>query len=316
MYKDTQVYLFLGYGSEYVLNPLYNYMVKLGYECVEVDMMKHPSTISTLQSLIGRKVVLITSAHLFFDKMNFKNIHFDAHGSNVHILAVLEGLNPIRKVYYPHDLIEPLNPPEFPWLPLFDVFLSPLPHLKHYERYTKVVEVGWIKKLEPTPPIIKGRLNIVHLLSEFIVYNRIGFESTFQYWCAIWNQGVSVKLPKWPGYKEFEIELINKGINVYSAEKNIFEIINENDVIITNSSSSVNTEASLSGRLTLNMMDGMIPTYMIKNTLQGLPGLHILSMSEGAHYISELRAGKRQPLINDEVLKPFDFDLAVQALTD
>ncbi|MFZ5826819.1 MAG: hypothetical protein ACOY94_21215 [Bacillota bacterium] len=310
-------YLFFGYGagSEYVLTPLADRMARLGHTVVELDLMATHDPDKVLKGLIGREVVFVTSAHLFLDHHNMHRIYRQP-GRAVSALEVMDLLQPARSYYYPHDLVTPVLDEDSRWLSLFDALLSPLPHLGHLERFTRVVEVGWVKKtkwLTPRPANRPPR--IVHTLSNFSHFRSMGLDRMYEFWRPLWELGVEVKLPYWPGSDECEAYLKERSIGVVPAATPIFDLLDQCDVAITNGNSSVNVEASLSGRSTINILDATLPKTVLQRSLAGFPGLQVLSVDQGAAAVYEIVQGRRVLPLHDDRLHPFDFDTAIQTVT-
>jgi hypothetical protein len=313
MKNDNIVYLFFGFGCEYVLNPLFNFMVNKGYNCIEIDMIKDKNPVNILKQLRNEKVVFITSAHFILDKMNYKLI-YDIDAETLTPLEVIDYLRPYKKIYYPHDLTTPLLDEELRWLDFFDVMLSPLPYLEHLNYFTKIIEVGWIKKNNKINgiKIDNNKLSLGYTFSSVKRFKT--FNSAYEFWGPIWEQDVKIKLAYWPGYEIYEEELKKRNIYVYPIEKNTIEVISDNDVIITSSTTSVNIEASLCGKTVINVVDGTVSQAEQKKYTAGLPNIYVVSRDECMNILSDLKSGNRKIKLGKQILKDFDYDKALKAI--
>jgi hypothetical protein len=285
---------------------------------VEIDLLHTKDPLGIIRSLRDEPVVFITSSHLFFDKKNFSTI-YQFEGEIISPLEVIDYLKPIKKIYYPHDLGEPMLPYDLHLISQFDVILSPLPYLSKYKSFNlDVVEVGWIKKRNTLKTkILTQNPKIAHAMSDFVMYYNKGFEKTIEYWGKLWKNGVKVKLPDWYGSQKFEEEFPKYQVIFYPSTLNIIDIINENDIIITNGKTSVSYEAALSGKLTLNILENPILRTLQKNKFIGVQNIKFFSMDECLKYISEKHYLSDQLDISMAVdrLKPFNFKLAEQILS-
>ncbi|MEK3725844.1 hypothetical protein [Paenibacillus sp. FSL H8-0034] len=313
--KKTFLFFGFGEGSEYVLKPLYEYMVKNKHYCIEIDMMKTLKAKEIIKSLRGKDIVFITSAHLFMDQKNFSPYYQD--GEIISALEVIEYLKPVKCIYYPHDLVTPVLPQDLKWLSLFDVFLSPLPNLSHLRRYSDVIEVGWIKKTKETSSSDfygARELRVAFSMSSIGYYFRLGYEKTYDVWEPLFKEGIGIKLPFWPGVKPFEEFLAQKGVTIYPSNMNIFDLIDNNDVIVTNTTTSVTIEAALSGRMVLNVLDGVVTEREQRDYAMGLPSVSTCSLEDCITAIRNVRKGLRNVDNYKQILRPFNFELASQIL--
>jgi hypothetical protein len=318
---SNKVILFFGYGNgtEYVLNPLYTYMMKQGYTCIELDMMKVSNSLDILSNLVNKEVIFVTSSHLFMDHKNFiQYVNID-EGEIISALEVIDLIKPLKSIYYPHDLVTPLLKQDLRWLSLFDVLLSPLPNLNHLSRYTEVVEVGWIKKdkmINPSSQVIHTDIKVALSLSNIRYYMNLGFDETYDIWKPIFDLGVGIKLPYWPGSEEFGKCFELKGVKVYPSNMNVYKLIEDHDIIITNSTTSVSIEAGLSGRMVLNVLDGVCTEQEQKQYTQGIACIETVTFDECVNEIKKLTYGERKLSNFKEVLLPFNYELASQILLD
>ncbi|ANY65375.1 hypothetical protein BBD42_01985 [Paenibacillus sp. BIHB 4019] len=315
---NNRIYLFFGFGegSEYVLHPLYQYMKDLNYNCIEIDMMKQQNAIDVIKPLRGKDIIFITSAHLFMDKKNFSPYYQD--DGIISALEIIEYLKPKKCIYYPHDLVTPVLSQDSMWLSLFDVFLSPLPNLNHLKRYAEVVEVGWIKKQKNTPPshYVAGEdLRVAFAMSSIGYYFKKGYDFTYEFWKPLFDEGIGIKLPFWPNVIEFESYLEKKGVNIFPSHTNILDLIHSNDIIITNSTTSVTIEAGLSGRMVLNVLDNVVPRQEQLSYGIGISSISSLPLEDCMKTIEQIKAGDMPVRNAPEFILPFNFELATKILT-
>ena len=245
-------------------------MVAQGDPCIEIDMLTHPDVIQALRDLEGRLATFITSAHLLYDIQNF--FFYRTNRQIVSPLHVISTLEPLSSVYYPHDLKDPVKPEEEPYLPLFDLFLSPLPALQYLDRYVPVKHVGWIKRVPKMAPVMPEDFNpsrAVFFTGAFQEYLNRGFQGFYDEFKPLFDAGVAVKFPQWHGAEEFEGFLRRRGVTVYPNSVNSIHVIEENELIFTQALSSVNTEACLLGRKVCYIRDTALdykdPAVELKN---------------------------------------------------
>lgn len=314
------VYLFLGFGTEYVLTPLAEYMKAKGYSIVELDMMEIANAKEILRTLKGKKIVFITCGHLFFDAYNLSHFSSTTH-EIVSPLEVMEYLNPIRNIYYPHDLGTYFLPEELPWIDLFDVILLPFKNSEFYllERYTQVCEVGWIKKNKQAyrQPAEEQNVRLIHFPSGFIYFiKNYSPDEIYAIWQPLWECGITIKFPRWPGLDAIADKCRSQGHIVIDENLKLFDVIEEADIIIATGSSSVLYEAGLSGWPVISVKHtGISPAAYDKN-LPRYPWLRCLYIDECVPFIKQLKAGQVQIPTGLDILPPFKFEMAEKIIID
>lgn len=250
------LFLFYGFGSEYRLHNIFKKMTKFNYNCLEIDALKENNSKKIINSLVGQSIVFITSAHLLLDKKNFGD--FYPNDNNFYgVLEIINLLKPIKSIYIPHDLTQPLIDYEELYINKFDLFLSPCqPFTSIYSQYVKTVEVGWVNYLnnEQQKKMIFTE-KAIWFLSDFILHFKIGVEKSFNMLYPVLKQGVAIKFPNWIGCSQFEKYFLKKGINVYKSSENVINLIKNYKIIITNGLSSINAESYLLGKTTINIME-------------------------------------------------------------
>lgn len=306
------VYLFFGFASEYVMNPLYLHMKQQGHECIELDMFTHPEPLQLLKSLKSKPVTFINSAHLIFDQQNFSDT-YQFYGQVISPLEVLDFLKPVKSVCFSHDLGCTFVENEMPWLNLFDYLYIPIPTPLSLKFHPNAINVGWIKRCKAIPNLTKTKIGFA--LSEFGHYRRLGLEETYRIWEPILSQGVSIKLPYWEDSARFEDFFRSKGVDIFESAASISDFIDSHSTLLTNGLSSVNTEAAYSGRQVINLMDGLFTEQEHRKAMHHLPDIQFSSIENGAHHVLELLNGKQKEFFSTPQIKPFDFELATQILT-
>lgn len=307
--KNIQ-YIFFGAWIEYSLNPLYLYMKEQGYNCVEIT----PRTCSDMKKAIielnSKKNIFISSAHVFLDES------YKAYQNTPYNLSVLEAidiLKPVKSIHYPHDLATLVHENDIPWLnSIFDIILFPLDGYKHLSYHGKpVYNVGWIKKQIKTN---SGERNKVgHGISDLYHYKTIiGLKSMYDIFREIWEQGVIVKGTSIGWHKIWD----KYNVKYIDSTKSIFDLINTCEIMLTNALTSVNLESALSGRFTVNMLDGIFDSQTHEKTFRGIPNLKIMTIDDTAELLKAYYKGDFIPDKGDDVLKPFDFKRAVELITN
>jgi hypothetical protein len=238
------LFLFFGYGAEYSLHDLHEYMTAEGDQCVEIDMLTHPDTEGALKSLVQCGVVFITSAHLLYDLTNFFFYRTDrAVVSPLHVISTLE---PTASVYYPHDLKDPIKPEEIPYLPLFDLLLSPTEALDRHKNLLHTETVGWIKRQprrSAAEPESANPSRRVFFPGSYQYWLNRGISGFVEHYAPLFDAGVAIKLPRWHDNGVFEDALRSRGVRTYPSEANSIHVMEANDVVYTEALSSVGVEA-------------------------------------------------------------------------
>ncbi len=313
--NNDRLYLFYGYGCEYSLAPLANYMRERSFNVIELDLLYISNTYEILKSIKGKDVVFITSWHLFFDKNNFnKEREMDVLSP----LEVIDYLKPVRSIYYPHDLTTFLHEEEWSWLDLFDVVLAPYKNNDYFliKKHTQVVNVGWIKKQIPSDPVKnKEELRIVHFPSNLSYIKNFSPEQYYEMWKPLFNKGVCVKFPLTGSFERYKKALEYNGVKLIDPSKTVFDIINDYNIIISTGSSSVAYEAGLSGRPVIAVLDGAIRKEKYHEILPDHNWLYKLDIIGTADLIDEVK--KCNIVLNSgpDVLPPMNFEKAVNIIT-
>jgi len=305
----NKLFVFFGYWTEYTLNPLYVYMKEKGYNCVEILPTTCSDMRKALTELNEKEYVFITSAHAFLDNTykKYKSTHLPP-------LEAMDILRPVKSVFYPHDFVAFADEFDMPWLnSIFDIILLPMDGYSHFACNGKsVYNVGWIKKYGK---IGSGtRYKVGHGIGEWHYYRKMGFENVYNIFKSIWDQGVVVKNTL-GDRKKLQVFWEQKNIKYIDPALSIFELIDTCEIMLTNGITSVNLESALSGRFTINMLDGIVDKQTHESYFKGVPNLKLMSISDTAELLKEYYKGEFIPPQGEDVLKPFDFKQAVKLIT-
>lgn len=312
--NNNRLYVFYGCWIEYTLHPLYEYMKEQGYRCVEITTGTCSDMKKALLDLNAKESVFITSAHLFLDET------YEYYRDSPVTLGVLEAidiLKPVKSVYYAHDLATPIAVPDSPWLnSIFDVILLPFSGFAHLACHgNPVYTVGWSKKQKkigkPT------RYQVGHGVSEWGHYrDGPGLDYLYSTFQPIWEQGVTVKTGAMKDIEGARAFWEQHHVKHIDASQSIFELIESCEIMLTNARTSVTLESALSGRFTINMLDGVYSRLAHEGYFQGIPNLQIMSISDAAALLRDYYRGEFIPPIGEDLLKPFDFQKAVALVTE
>lgn len=308
------VYLFYGFGAEYTLHPLYTELEKGGKECIEVDALNVSDSRKAINKLKGTDIVFVTSAHFLMDQKNFTDFYPTKnkfHG----VLEIIALLKPIKTVYVPHDLTQPLIDYETEYLNQIDLFLTPCePYTSIYSQYCPVDEVGWIKYRKPSDQITRKletqKTNkAIWFLSDFVLHEKMGPEKSYEMLSPVLKQKVSIKFPVWFKTREFEKYFSQQGIMVYPAETNTIELIETYNTIITNGLSSIIAESYFMGKTTVNIAQGSHYGDMLPVITDSFPDVIFIDT------IGEFRLADIPKKERKRTLKSFDMEKAIALIT-
>ena len=305
-------YLFFGYGSEYSLHDLCLYMIAQGDPCVEIDMLHHPDVVGALRALEGKRLVFITSAHPLYDDQNF--FYYKTHRKIISALHVISTLKPVAAVYYPHDLKDPVKDEEIPYLPLFDLFLSPLPELQALEEYLPVKQVGWIKRLRKTKRVMPKSFNpggAVFFVGANQYYITNGMDLFYLTYKPLFDAGVAVKLARWHENERFESLLRLHGVKVYPSAANSVHVMEENEVIYSEALSSVVIEACRLGKKVCYIQND---TFDYRDPKREFDGVGKITWAKSPQQAARLRAGAMRS--NEQSMNYFDMEGARAGILD
>jgi hypothetical protein len=308
-----EVYLFFGCASEYVLAPLRLHMERQGYKTVEIDLFENRACGEVLRALHGTPVVLVNTAHLFYDQVNFDEA-CGPIGEIVSPLEVIDYLSPVRSIYVCHDLVDYFHERELPWLDLFDHLLIPGRCPPYLRFHGGVVTAGWIKRAaRAAPPADDAPRRVGVALTDLAQYGTEGPEVAYEVWRTVLEQGVACKLPHDPGADAFEELFRARNVVVYPSDRSISDFIDGLGIVVTTGLSSVNAEAALAGRLVINVTD--IPPGAPSDDfrpLRPLPNLRFMTLAECSELVARVKLGAAPIRTVPPQVLPFDFDLATR----
>lgn len=293
-------FLFFGYGSEYSLGPLRSYMEEVGDTCVEIDMLTCEETIGSLRELIGHELVFITSAHLLYDWNNF--FYYRTARDVVSPLHIISTLQPVASIYYPHDYKDPVKEEELPYLDLFDLLLWP-DQTRFPPGKIEIFPVGWIKFTaggkDKLPDNSGG---VVFFPGALQYYLNRGAEHFYNDFSDILDAGAAVKLARWHGTEQLEALLRDRGVIVYPSTANSVEVMDANQIIITQALSSVALEACHLGKPIIYIRDDRFDYQNPLSEYRGCGSIaYAGSPAAAAHLITQPLSSNRRTMM------PFDF---------
>lgn len=300
--------LFFGYGSEYSLRPLFEFMTKKSDNCIEIDMLTEENVIEKLKALEGESLIFVTSAHPLYDHRNF--FYYRTERRVFSALHVISTLKPVVSVYYPHDYKDPLKNEELHYLPLFDLLLWPFREALP-SALIKTEPVGWIKNVETAPTESKsdGTGKAVFFLGAFQYYLDRGFETFYDDFADLFEAGISVKLPRWHGSGAFESFLVERGVAVHPSDAVSIEVMKAHDIIITHALSSVGVEACHLGKKVVYIKD---PRFDYADPMVELQSAGSIAFIDSPSTLKHLDSGSL--IRNSYSMQPFDFAHARQVI--
>ena len=300
----SPTFLFFGYGSEYSLDPLKTYMEKCGDRCIEIEMLDCGTTINSLRDL-SSDVVFVTSGHLLYDWHNFS--FYRTERDIVSPLHVMSTLEPVASIYYPHDYKDPIKEEEGSYLALFDLVLWPyvtdLP-----EAASALAVVGWIKCVADTLDVARlpanpsGRVLFPGALQHYLNEEPDKLYADFR---ELFETGVAVKLARWHDTERLEDSLRKRGVLVYPSTSNSIEVMDANQIILTQALSSVAMEACHLGKSVIYLQDARFDYRDPRAEFKNAGALVYADTPATAAYLMD------RPLpANSRTMMAFEFDRA------
>lgn len=311
MDSKTSLYLFYGYGSEYSLAPLADRMREQGYEVLEIDILITENVAVVLSSVKGRRIVFLTSWHLFFDKKNFNR--YTQCQNVLSPLEVMEYLSPLRSVFYPHDLECFLHASEVRWIDLFDMVLLPFKNNDYFQLKKlccDVSVVGWIKKTDTKKidtSVLDGK-DAVYLPSNLTyMLGRHGIEDYVSILERFLPKTVAFKFARTEETKILNQMLSQKGYVVLCEDMSLFDFLDQVPFVIGNGISSIIYEASLSGKTTISVLDGAQSDSEYLNKLDTLNAVYPMHLEDVRAFL-EVNAGGENLKAKSSSLRSFTFE--------
>ena len=317
--KDI-TFVFSGFGVEYSLSPLARYMKEHGFKVVELDMSKVENIGESLINLKGQPIVYITSWHLFFDAKNF-DFYYSTDKEVFSPLEIMEYLKPIKSYYYPHDIATFLHQDEWEWLDLFDAALLPYKNNDYYfiKKYTKVYEVGWIKKWRDTKrrEINKGRIKVLYLPSNIAYHmKRYTIEQYGEMYKELLARCDAVKFPSWPGIERLECLVRENGGTIIENEKTLFDVIEEYDLVVATGASGVVEEAYTAGWPVLSVLDDALSEEEYKKMIPVKKGIYICNLNDSTLFIDNVKIKKQKLACPQGKLEKFRVNQVIDIITN
>jgi len=310
-------YLLYGYGSAYSLEPLAKYMYSNGFDVLEMNPANaNFSVYEDLKEIQNKNTVFITSFHPLLDTENLtrsgiKNVNCAAP------LEIMDYIKPVKSIYYPHDLTPFFCDYEMPWCNLFDLFLLPFKNNLFYKIKTdgcNVLEVGWIKNNS-----LQRKIDIQNDIVYFPSNTYYGMdESNRIKWFNFIPKTIPIKAGNISETKfNKAVELAkNDGYTFLESSLNIFQLIHNCKLIITNGVSSVVTEAAMSGIPVVTMLDGVESDESYMRQLIKKDWVYPLKLEEIKDFIKKVQEGRITLNKGPNLLKEFDFEKAVNEITN
>lgn len=318
-------YIFHGYGGENSLMPLVDYMQKKGHPTLVIDDQKFPYTRAVMFERLNElkkqyRIVLITSAHLWFDQYNY--LHFYGHDPNmISALELLDYLKPDYSVFYPHDMECFMHDSEISWLTLFDLVMLPYQHNIYYKlkHLCKRVEiVYWIKKHTNTELLV-DRDNPVYKPAFFpsniiTFYDQLGAEGYADWFRRYIGPDIAIKMPA-GDFGVYPI-LSKEGYHFLDPAKSVYDAMSDYNLIIGSGHSSIIYEAAYSGIPVISILDGCFTDEIYLKSISGINGVYPLHPEELQDFLKDINSSHKLLSTGPDILKPFDFNRVYKYLTD
>lgn len=257
--RGKRLYLFFGYGSEYVLSSAAGYLAGKGEDVMEIDMLSCPDYKECIRKISGREIVFITSAHVWADSYIFEKFYYK--NNVVSALEVMDYLKPVKSYFYPHELGCFFHQSEKAWMDLFDGILLPFRNNDYYELSAQglpVYEIGWIKK--------KKKFNYQTSTKQMILFapsgvsdeiKAIGEKGIVSGMARYVDRSVKFKYPVWEGYDELIAGLRGEGFTVLDSRAGLDDLLEETRLVIGNRDSSIIFEAANCGFPTVSLSNSL-----------------------------------------------------------
>jgi hypothetical protein len=242
------IYLFLESISCYdTFNHLFEEMVNRKFNCIKLIGDKTENIKEIIDSLVGKKIVVITTTHLnnkLKDEYSIENI--------------IKLLNPIKKYWALHDVgCKYIKDPISNWSMLlpgkeWEILTKPYSNVDcDVVGYQKFYNISFEKKY-----------NKIFFPSLIYIYNNRPIYNWINNYKFIIENNYPIKFPDYPGSFEF-IEKLQKekvSLNLLDTKLNSFNLMAACNTVITNTNSSVGIEAAILGCNSINIGKKYIPT--------------------------------------------------------
>ncbi|SEL96758.1 hypothetical protein SAMN04487770_12222 [Butyrivibrio sp. ob235] len=324
MSTKPKYFVFLGYGGENSIHPLFDYFVSKGASAILVDDHRIPYERDEMVTRLDElskvySITLITSSHLWFDS---KTYEFSNHHPDPNIIAPLEFLDkfhPDMTVYYPHDMGVFMHESEIPFIDQFDLVLVPYRNNMYYKlrKTCKQVEVvGWIKKRQETsvPTGLGGCKPVFFPSNVPNFYNKLGVEGFAQWFRD--NIGPDIPIKMAFGDNGIMPILSQEGYTFLDSSVTVYDAISSHNMVIGSGNSSIIFESAYSGIPTVALLDGIMPDEENLKELKGIPGVYPLHPEELKEFIRAVDAGEQELHAGPNVLIPFEFERVWEMLNN
>lgn len=319
-----QYFIFHGYGGENSLIPLAEYMQQQGKQILIIDDQRFPYERHELYNRLSliketNQIILITSAHIWFDEYNFRQI-YRPNPNIISVLELIDFLKPVYTVFYPHDVECFMHSSELKWIDIFDLVMLPYHHNMYYQlkHICKRVEiVGWIKKPAMDKICIKSESPTYYpaLFPSNIVsfYDQLGVEGYAQWFRNYIGPQIPIKMPAgddgvYPLLSKENYYFLPPSFSVYDA-------MAEYNLIIGSGHSSIIFESAFSGIPVISLLDGMFTDKEYLKTLSGIKGVYPIHPEELQDFLLDLKTSNKVLETGPDILPPFDFKRVYQYLT-
>ncbi|MFR5411825.1 MAG: hypothetical protein ACLTJE_10705 [Enterocloster bolteae] len=324
MSVQTYSYVFHGYGGENSLMPLVQFMESKGHQVLIIDDQKSTYNRNELYYRLENlkrqsKIILISSAHLWFDEFNYHYL-FGKNFNMISVIELIDFLKPAYSVFYPHDMESFVHSSEIPWLDLFDMVMLPYAHNLYYRLLKlcrRVEVVGWIKKQRPVHPEIDHKNPLyspVFFPSNIITfYERLGAKGYADWFRRFTGSGIPLKMPA--GDVGVTSILSQEGYQFLDSSQSVYDVMAGHNLIIGSGHSSIIFEAAFSGIPVISLLDGVFPDEEYLKNLSGIKGIYPMHPEELLEFIKDINT--RHILLEGgpDILMPFDFERVYHYLT-
>jgi hypothetical protein len=244
----TSRFLLTGFATELSLRPLERALRERGLPTALVDLATTPVDSDSLPPGEG-PLVLITSQHSFMTG----DVLDDYVGARTHYLspqALRERIRADLMVYVPHDLAQPVLPPEIPLLRLFDLYAAPDHDAWWARAHVPTLVCGWVGTAGPEDPKLADApldAGVLFAATPRLLLQAGGGPFLRQAFGRTLATGVAVKLPLWPAFDAIRDDLARAGIPLVDPELATSAILSRTPLVVTNGPSSVLAEAAMAG---------------------------------------------------------------------
>lgn len=320
---ETCIYFFYGFGSAYNLGPLAVYMKEQGYQVVELNLSSSDDPQAVIGNLIGKRIRFITSYHLVYDRENFRRATGISHTS-YSVLELMDLLKPEWSVFYPHDLDPFVTEYEMPWIDVFDIALLPFRNNQFYDlaRRLRVEEVGLIRKrtrVQHRESRQGKAAQIIYLPSDYLLFTQEGSGGTK--WMDFFEKNISkrihIKMPPagMDVLSDAQTQLRQNGYTLVDAKKNLFDILDDYDLVVADGASSVVTEAALSGVSVVSITNCVERDTSLVGKFRATGLVRLMATEDLPRYIDQIDGGEILLKRANDSLPLFDFERAVDLIT-